>query len=641
MEKSEPALAPEWLKGTGNISGGGNTSHHPASSLSHSDDHASILSSRNRSSFSIGDYDSPRHSERNLSSHFRRSISSNGSSLHGKDSSSFPRSYSSFKSPRDKDYDKDFLDFHDRERSSLADHRIRDYSDPMGISHTLLSSRIEKDTLRRSQSMISGKRGEVWPKKVTAVLNNSKTNSHIISNGVNVGGTTVLNNIHKTTFDRDFPSLGAEERQGVPEIGRVSSPGLGSAAQSLAMGTSAVLTDCWTSALVEPPPTVGSNNIVLSSAQQSSTVNLSIQAPTSLSTARNMAETVAQAPPRARAAPQLSVETQRLEELAIKQSRQLIPVTPSMPKALVLNSEKQKPKATGRIELTMANKIGQQQQLASNHHVHAPLQAGPTRPDAAKTSFLVLKPTREKNGISPTTKEGSSPTNANRVVANNPLVAAPPSAPSAPNNPKLASSAQRKASPQRSHLDKRITSQARSRNDFFNLIKKQTTANSSSTTPNPDPIASSTSPQKSEELLITESGAAVASPQGSNHAIHLSDANGLKWAATENGGDDTRINGNVCREETNQGYADNGGVEKPSSLDAFVYADDKEVAFLRSLGWDENAVEEGLTAEEINSFYETVQCKELTPSLKLSRLQLVLGPQERSASFGSSSCDSE
>lgn len=31
----------------------------------------------------------------------------------------------------------------------------------------------------------------------------------------------------------------------------------------------------------------------------------------------------------------MSVKTQRLEELAIKQSRQLIPVTPSMPKALV------------------------------------------------------------------------------------------------------------------------------------------------------------------------------------------------------------------------------------------------------------------------------------------------------------------
>lgn len=32
---------------------------------------------------------------------------------------------------------------------------------------------------------------------------------------------------------------------------------------------------------------------------------------------------------------QLSIQTQRLEELAIKQSRQLIPVTPSMPKSSV------------------------------------------------------------------------------------------------------------------------------------------------------------------------------------------------------------------------------------------------------------------------------------------------------------------
>ena len=32
---------------------------------------------------------------------------------------------------------------------------------------------------------------------------------------------------------------------------------------------------------------------------------------------------------------QLSVETQRLEELAIKQAKQLIPVMPSAPKSLV------------------------------------------------------------------------------------------------------------------------------------------------------------------------------------------------------------------------------------------------------------------------------------------------------------------
>ncbi|KAI7730178.1 hypothetical protein M8C21_001466 [Ambrosia artemisiifolia] len=52
-----------------------------------------------------------------------------------------------------------------------------------------------------------------------------------------------------------------------------------------------------------------------------------------MTTRRNMAETLAQGPPRAQAAPQLFVRTQRLEELVVKQSRQLIPVTPSMTKA--------------------------------------------------------------------------------------------------------------------------------------------------------------------------------------------------------------------------------------------------------------------------------------------------------------------
>ncbi|KAL4309414.1 hypothetical protein GQ457_01G011950 [Hibiscus cannabinus] len=50
-----------------------------------------------------------------------------------------------------------------------------------------------------------------------------------------------------------------------------------------------------------------------------------------------MAEALAQAPSRTHTAPQLSVKlkSQRREKLAIKQSRQLIPVTPSMPKGLV------------------------------------------------------------------------------------------------------------------------------------------------------------------------------------------------------------------------------------------------------------------------------------------------------------------
>ncbi|OVA03095.1 hypothetical protein BVC80_8851g22 [Macleaya cordata] len=647
MEKSEPTFVPEWLKGTGSISGGGSTSHHSAS---HSDDHAVTLPSRNRSSFSIGDYDSPRSSaymDRTSSSYFRRSSSSNGSMGHGKDPSAYSRSYSSFaRSHRDKDWDKDLLDFHDRERSVLGDHRNRDYSDSLGVSANALTSRIEKDTLRRSQSMISGKGGEVWPKKVAAVSSSSKNNSHNTNNGVNVGGTAI-NHIHKATFERDFPSLGAEERQGVPEIGRVSSPGLGTTVQSLTMGTSAVLGDGWTSALVEVPAMIGSNNMVLASAQQASPVSLTTSAP-STTTGRNMAETLAQAPSRARTAPQLSVETQRLEELAIKQSRQLIPVTPSMPKALVLNSEKQKPKAAGRSgEMTMANKIGQQQ-LASSHHVSPQLQGGPARSDVAKTSpggkLLVLKAAREKNGISPATKDGSSPTNVSRVAANNPITVAPSAPLTNPNNPKL-SSAQRKVSPLPSTLassiEKRPTmSQAQSRNDFFNLMRMKTSANLSSAAPDPNLVVSSTSPKKSDEP-ITEIGTTPVSPQGSD--APLTDLNGLDWSA-ENGGDMGNI-GNACQEES-QGYPDNGDDEH-SSPDAIVYPDEEEAEFLRSLGWDENAEGGGLTPEEINGFFQSVQCMDLRPSLKLCRgsqqlkLQLLLDPHVGGASSGLSSRDSK
>ncbi|KAM7267166.1 hypothetical protein ACFE04_009332 [Oxalis oulophora] len=50
-----------------------------------------------------------------------------------------------------------------------------------------------------------------------------------------------------------------------------------------------------------------------------------------------MAEAMTQAPPTARATPELSVKTQRLKELAIKQLRQFISVTPSIAKGSSLS----------------------------------------------------------------------------------------------------------------------------------------------------------------------------------------------------------------------------------------------------------------------------------------------------------------
>ena len=93
---------------------------------------------------------------------------------------------------------------------------------------------------------------------------------------------------------------------------------------------------------------VGSNSTGFSSIQQIVVSALASGLPNTTA-GLNMAEALAQAPSRARITPQLPVNTQRLEELAITQPRQLIPVTHSMPKPSVLNSsDKSKPKTVVR-----------------------------------------------------------------------------------------------------------------------------------------------------------------------------------------------------------------------------------------------------------------------------------------------------
>ncbi|KAG8368745.1 hypothetical protein BUALT_Bualt15G0077900 [Buddleja alternifolia] len=309
MERTEPTLIPEWLKNAGSSAGGG--------SISHSDGHTASRLDRNKPLVNSNGHDFGRSSssERTTSSYFRRSSSSNGSGN--------PRPYSSFgRNHRDRDWEKDIYDSRGKDKSFLGDRRHRDFSDPLGNT---LTSKFERDGLRRSQSMISGKRGETWPKKVvTDSINASGNNNSGLLGGVKIA-----------SFERDFPSLGAEERALAPDVGRVPSPGLSSAIQSLPIGTTTTIGgEKWTSALAEVPVLVGSNETAISSVQQAGP---SSSTPVALSTtgSLNMAEAVAHGPIRVQTTPPLSAGTQRLEELAIKQSRQLIPVTPSMPKTLI------------------------------------------------------------------------------------------------------------------------------------------------------------------------------------------------------------------------------------------------------------------------------------------------------------------
>ncbi|KAK7385246.1 hypothetical protein VNO78_30960 [Psophocarpus tetragonolobus] len=579
MERGEPTLVPEWLRSAGSVAGAGSSAQHFASSMStHTDSPSVVHQARNRSSKNASDFDSARSVflDRTSSSNSRRS-SINGSAKHA---------YSSFnRSHRDKDRDRE------KDRSSFGDHWDCDGSDPLA---NLFSGRMERDTLRRSHSMVSRKQSEVIPRRV-AVDAKSGGSHQNNSNGI-LSGSNVSSSIQKAVFDKDFPSLSIEEKQGITEVVRVSSPGLGAAAsQSLPVGSSALIGgEGWTSALAEVPTIIGSSNTGSLTAQQ--TVNT-----TSVSTTAglNMAEALTQIPSRARSAPQVLVKTQRLEELAIKQSRQLIPVTPSMPKASVLNSEKSKPKTAIRnAEMNVVTKNVPQQPSAL-HIANQSVRSVNAKIDTPKTSgkFTDLKSVVWENGASPTSKDVPNSTNySNSKPGNHNAVASGAAAAPLRNPNNLKSPTERKPASLDlklgSILDKKQSiSQVQSRNDFFNLIKKKTLMNSSAVLPDSGSMVSSPAMEKSDEV-----NREIVSPSACPQSL----GNGTKLTS----------NGTHAHEEVH-GLSDNE--EKESNPCATIYPDEEEAAFLRSLGWEENSDEdEGLTEEEINAFYQ--ECKKLDPT---------------------------
>ncbi|KAE8728324.1 Mitogen-activated protein kinase kinase kinase 1, putative isoform 1 [Hibiscus syriacus] len=574
MESREPTFVPEWLRSNSAVTGGGNSAHNFASSSSHSGHHG-----RHRNSRNISDFDSRRSTflERTSSLNSRMS-SSNGSAKHA---------YSSFsRNHRDKDRDRDKV------RLNFGDQRDGAASEPL---ESLLNGRVEIETLHRSNSMFSRKQGEPLPRRVRVDARDSINSNHNNDN-VMLSGVAVGSGIHKGVFVRDFPSLGTEDRQVLPEMTRVSSPGLSSASQNLPIGSSALISgDGWTTALAEAPNVVGSSNT--GSLTTPLTVSTSCSVTPTDSSCLNMAETLAQAPSRSHTSPQLSVKTQRREELAIKQSKQLIPLTPSITKGSVLNSvDKSKGKPAARTsEINIVMKGGQQQPSLIHHGNQSP-HSGHVKSDMPKTSgkLLVLKPGWE-NGVSSPTQKDVSPTSVNSKVTISPQAVGPTRK---SNSPKL-SAGERKVvalNPVAEFSVEKRPSLARtqSRNDFFNLLKKKTSAKTCAGHSDSHAHISSSTSEKSEvtKEVVSASSTACANENGT--------------AATNNG--------DACQES--QSFAYDG--EKNMDTSSMTHPDEEEAAFLRSLGWDENAGEdEGLTEEEINAFYQ--ECMKLRPSLKLCR----------------------
>lgn len=600
MEKSEPSLVPEWLRSSGGGTGSGTLSHHFASLQS--DGPCSALAKRNKSSKNTSNSNAPHSSflSRSSSTNSRKNSSSNGSNK--QDTNTYLRSYSS--STRNQ-HNKG------RERLGITDAWDSEYPDSLP---SIISGRIEKDTLRRSHSMISRRPDELSQRRVSTDMRN---NSHSIdSNGhgaVAVAGSST--SCQKVSFERDFPLLGSDERPTTPDIIRVPSPGLSKGVQGLSIGPSSLIgNEGWTSALAEVPTVVGSNCITSSptlqyppyaAAAAVQPVSISTSSAAVASNGLNMAEALVQMP-RSHNAPQQSVQAQRSEELPSLGSKRLIPMT-SSPKTLVLNpSDKLKPKtATRSNEVASGPKNGLQQMSSLQMGSH-PVRSGTTRADGPKSSsagkLLLLKPTRE-NVVSPSLKDGPGQTINVPVIANGQSSGAPVASAllKHPNNVKLSSN-ERKTSYNLNVppvVDKRLSlAQLRSRNDFFNLVRKKSM---SSTSAAADSGSVSSSLQNSDELKETVSGAAA-----------------LAGNASE-----LKCNGEAC----NLGESSSDHKESVLDDNAVIYPSEEEEAFLRSLGWEDNTGDEGgLTEEEINAFVQKYMKHK--PASKLSQnLQLKIATE--------------
>lgn len=291
----------------------------------------------------------------------------------------------------------------------------------------------------------------------------------------------------------------------------------------------------------------------------------------------SMAETLAQGPPRSYSPPHLSATAQKLEELALKQSRLLIPVTPS-PRSLAASfSEKSKVKT------------GQQQYPFYSRRPSHSLHGAHPNLDIQKTSsgnFHNVSALRELNGVSSASKDNSSP-NSRAVLS--PIGATRSTSISAPSR-----SLGNNSTPSTwITLEKKPTFPTQSRNDFFKNLSRK----SSLEKPCSD-VLSIDMPCALEKSEVSTRNVTTSCPILKSRDPSSVDAYDVNML-TDYGSIITE-NGNAA----NEPLKPSSSGEKQHSSNLFPYPDEEEIAFLRSLGWEESeGDDEGLTEEEIQDFY--------------------------------------
>ena len=236
-------------------------------------------------------------------------------------------------------------------------------------------------------------------------------------------------------------------------------------------------------------------------------------------------------------------------------------------------------------------KTGQQHSFSSLRATNHSVRGGPAKSDVLTTTSgnsHFVSASRELKGLSSATKVNFGPTGSGIVTSpidatKTTFVSAYPR--SSSNNSKPAAW---------TTLERRPSSQAQSRSEFFkNLSRKSALKNPSSD------VCPSGMQFTSESEVVAGKGAASPTPQSRDSTFMDTSAVNSLMASSSILTD----NGNAGGEPLK--LSNNG--QQHLSTKPNHFSEEEEAAFLRSLGWEENAGEdEGLTEEEIQDFYKKV-----------------------------------
>ncbi|XP_047953860.1 uncharacterized protein LOC125200171 isoform X1 [Salvia hispanica] len=242
-------------------------------------------------------------------------------------------------------------------------------------------------------------------------------------------------------------------------------------------------------------------------------------------------------------------------------------------------------------EMTLAPKAIHAQPNSS-HSVNQS-RAGQTRSDSASNShvgkFLVLKPGRESIVVGQK-DVNSAPGNGNGKVAKDGQLAMGSSTATASNSASnvrvsvLENKSAALSLGSRSPVEKKSPqSLAQSRSEFFNLMRRKTSVRA--------------------PAIHSDSSSDILSPTAETTVENCKEGHASDTPCVLENGNQMVCNGDRYDITEKTGCLPDVGDSSLSSHGS-IYPDAEEAAFLRSLGWEENGEDEGLTEEEINAFYQ-------------------------------------